>query len=209
MDVKVALSGCKCWRPQIQNKAHISCFYEVFILHTFVRHLGYSWSPGRTLKEMGTRSALRLAQNASQMARCTALQTTSRPVKATKAMGLQQSSGGRSHCVGLIMTISSGQDCERDDSLRVFHFHLRVFHILSFRFLSANPYFKLINQSARLLMQTPRVTVRWVNGRDHSGENLLDLSKVMDQLKLQQHTRFKLVHYVQLNGAVQHIKRTQ
>lgn len=77
---------------------------RLFFLHTFVRHLGYSWSPGRTLKEMGTRSALRLAQNASQIARCTALYTTSRPVSATKAMGLQQSSGGRSHCVGLIMT---------------------------------------------------------------------------------------------------------
>lgn len=64
---------------------------------TLVRHLGYSWSPGRTLNEMGTLSARRLAQKASQMARCTALYTTSRPVKATKAMGRQHSSGGSSH----------------------------------------------------------------------------------------------------------------
>lgn len=66
-------------------------------LLTLVRHLGYSWSPGRTLKEMGTLSARRLAQKASQVARCTALYTTSRPVKATKAMGRQHSSGGSSH----------------------------------------------------------------------------------------------------------------
>lgn len=66
-------------------------------LLTLVRHLGYSWSPGRTLKEIGTLSARRLAQKASQMARCTALYTTSRPVKATKAMGRQHSSGGSSH----------------------------------------------------------------------------------------------------------------
>lgn len=46
---------------------------------------------------MGTLSARRLAQKASQMARCTALYTTSRPVRATKAMGLQHSSGGSSH----------------------------------------------------------------------------------------------------------------
>lgn len=72
---------------------------------TLVRHLGYSWSPGRTLKEMGTLSALRLAQKASQMARCTALYTTSRPVKATKAMGRQQSSGGSSHWEPAIVTV--------------------------------------------------------------------------------------------------------
>ena len=72
---------------------------------TFVRHLGYSWSPGRTLKEIGTLSARRLAQKASQIARCTALYTTSKPVKATKAMGRQHSSGGSSHWEPAIMII--------------------------------------------------------------------------------------------------------
>lgn len=72
-------------------------------LATFVLHLGYSWSPGSTLKEMGTRSALRLAQKASHTARCTALYTTSKPVRVTKAMGRQHSSTGKSHCVGVIL----------------------------------------------------------------------------------------------------------
>lgn len=66
-------------------------------------HLGYSWSPGSTLKEIGTRSALRLAQKASQTARCTALYTTSKPVRVTKAIGRQHSSTGKSHCVGLMV----------------------------------------------------------------------------------------------------------
>lgn len=72
---------------------------------TLVRHLGYSWSPGRTLKEIGTLSARRLAQKASQIARCTALYTTSKPVKATKAMGRQHSSGGTSHWEPAIMSV--------------------------------------------------------------------------------------------------------
>ena len=75
------------------------------LLLTLVRHLGYSWSPGSTLKEIGTLSALRLAQKASQMARCTALYTTSRPVRATKAMGRQHSSGGSSHWEPAIMMV--------------------------------------------------------------------------------------------------------
>lgn len=72
---------------------------------TLLRHLGYSWSPGRTLKEIGTLSARRLAQKASQIARCTALYTTSKPVKATKAMGRQHSSGGSSHWKPAIMNV--------------------------------------------------------------------------------------------------------
>lgn len=74
-------------------------------LLTLVRHLGYSWSPGRTLKEIGTLSARRLAQKASQMARCTALNTTSSPVNATKAMGRQHSSGGSSHWEPAILIV--------------------------------------------------------------------------------------------------------
>jgi hypothetical protein len=69
-------------------------------------HLGYSWSPGSTLKEIGTRSALRLAQKASQTARWTALYTTSSPVSVTKAIGRQHNSTGKSHCVGLMFKMS-------------------------------------------------------------------------------------------------------
>lgn len=69
-------------------------------------HFGYSWSPGSTLKEIGTRSALRLAQKASQTARCTALYTTSRPVSVTKAIGRQHNSTGKSHRVGLMLKTS-------------------------------------------------------------------------------------------------------
>jgi len=76
---------------------------------TFVLHLGYSWSPGSTLKEMGTRSALRLAQKASHTARCTALYTTSKPVRVTNAMGRQHSSTGKSHCVGVILPGGRGR----------------------------------------------------------------------------------------------------
>lgn len=78
---------------------------KVLQILTLVRHLGYSWSPGRTLNEMGTLSARRLAQKASQIARCTALYTTSKPVKATKAMGRQQSSDGSSHWEPAITTL--------------------------------------------------------------------------------------------------------
>lgn len=74
-------------------------------LATFVLHLGYSWSPGSTLKEMGTRSARRLAQKASHTARCTALYTTSKPVSVTNAMGRQHNSTGKSHCVGVILLL--------------------------------------------------------------------------------------------------------
>lgn len=81
---------------------------------TLVRHLGYSWSPGRTLKEMGTLSARRLAQNASQIARCTALYTTSRPVRATKAMGRQQSSGGSSHWEPAMVTARLRRHLQED-----------------------------------------------------------------------------------------------
>lgn len=76
--------------------------YEVL----FDLHFGYSWSPGSTLKEIGTRSALRLAQKASQTARWTALYTTSRPVSVTKAIGRQHNSTGKSHCVGLMFKTS-------------------------------------------------------------------------------------------------------
>lgn len=82
-------------------------------LLTLVRHLGYSWSPGRTLKEMGTLSARRLTQKASQMARCTALYTTSRPVRATKAMGRQHSSGGSSHCDPVITMLHTDRELMR------------------------------------------------------------------------------------------------
>lgn len=84
---------------------------KVLQLLTLVRHFGYSWSPGRTLKEIGTLSARRLAQKASQIARWTALYTTSKPVKATKAMGRQHSSGGSSHCEPAIWQFSYGFTC--------------------------------------------------------------------------------------------------
>lgn len=78
-----------------------------------MRHFGYSWSPGSTLKEMGTLSARRLAQKASQMARCTALYTTSRPVNATKAMGRQHSSGGSSHWDPAIVMVQQQIDLHK------------------------------------------------------------------------------------------------